>query len=130
MSAEALQVLMNYDWPGNVRELENIIQRAVVLSRGNILTRDHIVFHNELNRYVLDVEQKVRANTSLDEMLREVKRETLVASLHYSAGDPVRAAVQIGLSDEQFRALQVEFRMAPDLEPAGQEVLSRVARDS
>ncbi len=125
-----MTVLMNYDWPGNVRELENIIQRAVVLSRGNIVTRDHIVFHNELNRYVLDVEQKVRANTSLDEMLREVKREALVAALHYSAGDPVRAAMQIRLSDEQFRALQVEFRMAPDLEPAGQEVLSRVARDS
>ncbi len=34
ISPEALELLMNYDWPGNVRELENIIERAVILSRG------------------------------------------------------------------------------------------------
>ena len=31
---DALDVLCRYDWPGNVRELENVIQRAVVVSRG------------------------------------------------------------------------------------------------
>src|SRR5439155_747217 len=34
ISEEALKRLMEYDWPGNVRELENVIERAVVLSRG------------------------------------------------------------------------------------------------
>jgi DNA-binding NtrC family response regulator len=34
----AMKVLMDYDWPGNVRELENVIERAVVLSSGNIIT--------------------------------------------------------------------------------------------
>ena len=32
LTAEALDLLMEYDWPGNVRELENVIERAVVLS--------------------------------------------------------------------------------------------------
>ena len=32
LTAEALDVLMDYDWPGNVRELENVIERAVVLT--------------------------------------------------------------------------------------------------
>jgi DNA-binding NtrC family response regulator len=31
---EALDVLMRYDWPGNVRQLENVVERALVLSRG------------------------------------------------------------------------------------------------
>ncbi|MGO8946433.1 MAG: sigma-54-dependent transcriptional regulator [Ktedonobacterales bacterium] len=126
----AMNILMEYDWPGNVRELENIIQRAMVLSRGNIISRDHIVFQNELNRFVLDVDQRVRASTPLDEILREVKRETILSALRLTEGDSVRAAMQIGLSEEQFRALQIELRLAPDLEPAGQEVLSRLARGS
>jgi DNA-binding NtrC family response regulator len=39
---EALQVLMNYSWPGNVRQLENVIERAVLLSRGSTLTVDDL----------------------------------------------------------------------------------------
>ena len=30
--------LMNYDWPGNVRELENAVERAIIVSRGKLLT--------------------------------------------------------------------------------------------
>jgi transcriptional regulator with GAF, ATPase, and Fis domain len=32
-----MEVLSHYDWPGNIRELQNVIERAVVLSRGSIL---------------------------------------------------------------------------------------------
>ena len=41
-SSEALKVLMDYHWPGNVRELENVVERAVVLSHGDIIGRDLI----------------------------------------------------------------------------------------
>ncbi|MEE2961103.1 MAG: sigma-54 dependent transcriptional regulator [Myxococcota bacterium] len=34
---DAMKTLDNYAWPGNVRELENVIERAVVLARGNII---------------------------------------------------------------------------------------------
>ncbi len=44
ITEEAMQRLSEYEWPGNVRELENAIERAVVLSRGNPITLEHLAF--------------------------------------------------------------------------------------
>jgi DNA-binding NtrC family response regulator len=40
ISSRAMEVLLDYHWPGNVRELENVIERAVVLSTGEVLDLD------------------------------------------------------------------------------------------
>jgi len=37
---DALLCMTRYHWPGNVRELENVIERAVILAQGNLLTSD------------------------------------------------------------------------------------------
>jgi formate hydrogenlyase transcriptional activator len=37
VAQDTMQLLSRYDWPGNIRELQNVIERAVVLSRGPIL---------------------------------------------------------------------------------------------
>jgi two-component system response regulator AtoC len=42
MSAEALAILEGYAWPGNVRELENLIERAMVLCRGDLIDVAHL----------------------------------------------------------------------------------------
>ena len=38
LTPEALQLLCGYDWPGNIRELENVIERAVILARTQLVT--------------------------------------------------------------------------------------------
>jgi two-component system response regulator AtoC len=130
ITEEAMTLLMQHEWPGNVRELENIIQRSVVLSRGNVITPEQIVFQNELNRYVLDVEQKVRSATSLEDMLRDVKREAIVTSLRLNDHDFTKAAAQLGLSDDQLRAYLMELRLVGEIdEQPSHEVLPRLARD-
>ncbi len=40
VNRRTMELLMNYDWPGNVRELENLIERAVIVSRGDTLEID------------------------------------------------------------------------------------------
>lgn len=42
INSAALKALLAYDWPGNVRELEHLIERAVIVSRGSILTIDEL----------------------------------------------------------------------------------------
>jgi formate hydrogenlyase transcriptional activator len=44
VSQEAISLLVNYPWPGNIRELQNVIQRAVVLSPGPVLTLQRDLF--------------------------------------------------------------------------------------
>jgi DNA-binding NtrC family response regulator len=42
VSEGAMRILMDNDWPGNARELRNVIERAVVVAKGNILTESDI----------------------------------------------------------------------------------------
>ena len=41
-TAEALENLERYKWPGNVRELENVVERAVALVRGDLITKNEL----------------------------------------------------------------------------------------
>lgn len=45
ISPEVVDILMGYDWPGNVRELENLIERLVVITPADIITRDGLPQH-------------------------------------------------------------------------------------
>ncbi|GAX60831.1 transcriptional regulator [Candidatus Scalindua japonica] len=40
----AMGRLMSYDWPGNVKELENVLRRAVILAKGDVITSEQIFF--------------------------------------------------------------------------------------
>ena len=42
VAREAQEALAAYEWPGNVRELENVIERAVILEEGAVLTLDSL----------------------------------------------------------------------------------------
>jgi len=44
VNVDAQQMLLQYPWPGNVRELENVVQRAVVLCTGRVITPAHLMF--------------------------------------------------------------------------------------
>jgi PAS domain S-box-containing protein len=63
--------LQAYDWPGNVRELENVIERAVITSKGSILKlTDNLV-----------IPAKVRSRAKLKETLTEVERAQILNTL-------------------------------------------------
>lgn len=103
ISTSAMQRLMEHDWPGNVRELENIIERAVVLSQGSIITDEHISFSNSADGHIIDIAQRVRTHTSLRDVQQEVEKQMLIEALKQCDGDQVAAAASIGIELREFQ---------------------------
>jgi len=73
---EAASILTTYHWPGNVRELENIIERAVILTKSNLITKNDLTgltldnYPSESEKQIVpiaDVEMKHIKN-SLDQL--------------------------------------------------------------
>jgi len=42
ISEDTMEIMNNYDWPGNIRELENLIERAVVLTKSKLITQENL----------------------------------------------------------------------------------------
>ena len=69
VSPEAQGMLQQYPWPGNVRELENVVQRAVVLCTGRVVTPAHLMFDEGQNTDFEMPAAEPIAHTSLESLL-------------------------------------------------------------
>jgi two-component system, NtrC family, response regulator AtoC len=113
---QAMDALMEHDWPGNVRELENIIERAVVLAQGSVITEDHIRFSSADQRHFVDVAEKVRKGTPIPEVLNEVEQKMLLEALGQSSGDRVAAAALLGLELKDLQQKLSDYGITVDRE--------------
>jgi NtrC-family two-component system response regulator AlgB len=69
LSREAASAIKRYSWPGNVRELRNALERALVLSRGNVITPDCLP--DTLLRNSTEAVANISAAASLEKIERE-----------------------------------------------------------
>ena len=69
IGAETLKKLKNYSWPGNIRELENVVERATILSTGNIL---HITDN------LFDSPKKIEVSGNSSPKLEDIEREHII----------------------------------------------------
>lgn len=88
ISPEALECLMRYDWPGNIRELENVTERAMNLSRDNIIKPRDIIINAP--DFLVSPSEKYY---HLKDAVRETEKETLIRAL--SQGGSARKAAKI-----------------------------------
>jgi two-component system response regulator HydG len=89
---EATQALLRYDWPGNVRELENVIERAVILTVGDVVTPDVLPAH-------IRGEEAPRTESGEQlTLLEQAERDLIVQAMLACGGNRTRAAEQLGMS--------------------------------
>jgi len=103
ISLPAMEKLRGYHWPGNVRELENVIERAVVLSQGGIVTEAEINLSGADNRRLFDVSQRLREGSRLATLLADFERQAVAEALNLNGGDRVATAAMLGLKFEELR---------------------------
>jgi two-component system, NtrC family, response regulator AtoC len=94
ISAPALRLLEDYSWPGNVRELENVIERAVVLGRGDVIGADLLDLRTP---GAPDADEVPRVR--LDDALDRLEREMILRALEETKQVKARAARVLGISE-------------------------------
>jgi formate hydrogenlyase transcriptional activator len=101
-----IEMLQAYDWPGNIRELQNVIERSVILSVGDVFSVDEAWLRREA--------RTSRAMPLLVASMAEREREMIEAALTESAGrvaGPSGAAAKLGIPrqtlDSKIASLQI-----------------------
>jgi two-component system NtrC family response regulator len=94
----ALERLVAYDWPGNVRELQNVIERALVITSGDVIPAESLP--PELVRASGEGANALRrlADRPLAEALDALERELILQALEACEYVQARAAEKLGLS--------------------------------
>jgi len=93
-SENAISVLRNYHWPGNVRELENVVQRLVVMTEGDLIEVPDLP---SLMRF------SALQKTGLNRTLSEVEAEYIRNVLTSVGGNKTRAAEILGIDRKTLR---------------------------
>ncbi len=104
ISREAFDLLMKYDYPGNVRELENLIERAVVLARSDIIEKEDlpVQFHVKesqktsappLDFYPGNIREKIEA----------FEKDLIARALKEANFNQSKAARNLGISERNLR---------------------------
>ncbi len=100
ISTEAMDMLMQHNWPGNVRDLENSIERAVVLSHGDVIMPEHLSFTSPVGPLYFDVAQRVATSVPLSVMIEELERSAIEEAMRQCHNSLDKAAERLGLELE------------------------------
>jgi DNA-binding NtrC family response regulator len=101
ISPRALSCLLAYDWPGNVRELQNVIERAVVLAKGSMLTP--LDFPQTLQDDASICVTLPGQDGNLTDILEDFERQLIIQTLRRHAESQTKTADVLGIKRTTLR---------------------------
>lgn len=101
ISKEAFDILMKYNYPGNVRELENIVERAVVLSRQNIITVNDLP--QSVKGFKTESDPILDEANSLTEQVEALEKKLIYDALSKANGNQSLAGRMLGITERNLR---------------------------
>ena len=93
VDASCLKALKSHSWPGNVRELRHLIQGAVVVSRGPLLSVEDLP-----SEFRPLAEENLNFAIRVGTPIRDVERKLIYHTLRLTGGNKTRAAKLLGIS--------------------------------
>lgn len=111
---EALDQLRRYRWPGNVRELKNVIERAVVLARNNVIDNEDLILTNLATASETYMDMGPLSQRYIPESLADVERRHIEATLIATNWNKSRTAQILGIErstlDRKIKRYKIQSR--------------------
>ena len=111
-----LDRLILHDWPGNVRELENVIQRAVLMSKNNTITENELIFDilpgEDLNPPHKNYLQQLDGRP-LKAMVAEVEKDFIIHALEKNHGNVAKTVKQLEIGKTAFYDKMKRYNISP-----------------
>ncbi|MDY6854483.1 MAG: sigma 54-interacting transcriptional regulator [Thermodesulfobacteriota bacterium] len=101
ISKEAIDLLLDYHWPGNARELENVISRAVILTKGDTIESDHISLSTRSVRLLPDIS------------LSETEKQLITKALSETNWNKQKAARKLEISRSTLYSKIKRYNLMP-----------------
>ncbi|MFH1743098.1 MAG: sigma-54 dependent transcriptional regulator, partial [bacterium] len=122
----ALKTLRTYTWPGNVRELENVIKRALILSKGDLIAPDdiqlssergsraHYEEHAQIEALLEQLTERAFAVGEQGDLLADLERLLLLKALRRTGGNQAEAAHLLGMNRNTLRNRMATYNIAKE----------------
>jgi DNA-binding NtrC family response regulator len=112
VSSEALDSLLKYDYPGNIRELENIIQRAVILTRGDVITTSDLPGNILTNNNESQVSNLQNLPISdLNQTVENIEKELIINAINQTNGNQTKAAQLLNITERTLRYKLSKYKL-------------------
>lgn len=103
VSDEVMEIIQNHPWPGNIRQLKNVIERAVVLTKGRLITL------KGLPEEFLSLQEQ--NETFSKKTLKDLEIQAIKKALQECKGNKSKAATMLGISRKTIYKKLDEFQL-------------------
>jgi formate hydrogenlyase transcriptional activator len=108
---KTMDLFQSYDWPGNIRELQNVIERSVILSSGDVFSVDELWLSKKPVPLASPVKPSPHAKGQVEPLSEREIIETALAATRGRVSGPSGAAAKLGIPpstlETRIRALKI-----------------------